>query len=80
MASLTIDQANIIPGATITWTTDLADPVTTANLTDSQGNVLPLTSVTDNGDGTGSAVVPTLAHGAQFCLFESDLTLTVSTV
>jgi len=75
--SVVLDQATAEPGDTITWTEDFTGTVTTATLTDSFGNSCSLTSITDNGDGTGSAVIPTLSQGQDFVILESNITVTL---
>lgn len=78
--SVTVDQTECEPGDTITWTEDFTGTVTGAKLIDSNANELDLSSVTDNGDGTGSAVVPAMANqvSTTACLFESGVTLSVT--
>lgn len=66
-------DASVTPGATLGYTvSNFAGAITTATLTDSKGNVLTLTSVTDTG-----AAVPALGDEQQYCLLEG-VTLTVS--
>ena len=66
-------------GSTITFThSGLSGPVVSATLTDSGGNVLNLTNVVDNLDGTGTADIPAFnTAGQQACLF-GEVTLTIA--
>ena len=66
-------------GSTITFThSGLGGPVVSATLTDSGGNILNLTNVVDNLDGTGTADIPAFnTAGQQACLF-GEVTLTIA--
>lgn len=71
-ATLTVNEASISPGGSVTWTTALVG-IQRAWITDSLGNTFALTNVTDTGGD-----LPALAHGLSACLFENDVTVTVS--
>lgn len=66
-------DSSVVPGATLSVSASgFGGAITTATLTDTADNILPLTNVTDI-----SADVPGLALDQQFCLFGS-VTLTIS--
>lgn len=67
-----VPDADTFYGDTLNYTTALTG-LTSATLTDSAGNVLNLTSVTDT-----SASVPAIVAGLNGILIENDVTLTVS--